>query len=59
MTQPKQPTEPATGKGSQAENPTGATPHGVPDGAAEHEPTGGPTSDRVQSETAVSRTKKS
>ena len=58
MSQPKQPIEPDAGDASHAENPTGETPHGVPEGSHEHEPMGRPTSDRSKTETAVHRSGK-
>jgi len=55
MTLPKQPPEPDRGHAAQTENPTGETPQGVPQGAADHEATGHPTSDRAKTETAANQ----
>ena len=52
MNQPKVQTDvPEDGAGSDA-NPTGTTPHGIPEGQADHEATALPTSDRQAAEVA-------
>ena len=52
MNQPKVQTDiPEDGAGSDA-NPTGTTPHGIPEGQADHEATASPTSDRQAAEVA-------
>ena len=53
MNEPKTPKDPPPEGASPAHNPTGETPHGIPDGAGDDEATGTPSSDRLQSETAT------
>jgi hypothetical protein len=55
MNQPKQPADPPHGGTSPDTNPTGNTPHGIPEGTADHEPKGRPTSDREKTESVPDR----
>ena len=58
MTQPKPHDElpPASPHGAEAaNNPTGETPQGIPQGTGEAEPKGRPTSDREESESAADK----
>jgi len=52
MNQPKQPDDPPQGGTSPDANPTGTTPHGIPDGQSEHDAKGYPTDTRHDTETA-------
>jgi hypothetical protein len=51
MSQPKQPPDPPSDGATPDTNPSGTTPNGIPDGAADHEPKGTPNSDRYKTET--------
>lgn len=53
MNQPKQPDDVPEEGASPAHNPTGTTPHGIPEGTGDHEAKGYPTDDRKDNETAV------
>ncbi len=56
MNEPKiQTDDPPTQGTSPDHNPTGTTPHGVPEGMEDTEAKGHPTSDRQKTETAVPR----
>ncbi len=52
MNQPKVQTDIPEDGGSPDHNPTGTTPHGIPEGMAHEEATALPTSDRGAAETA-------
>ena len=59
MTDPKQPPDHTPAKGTAPDhNPTGTTPHGIPEGMEEHESKGWPNDDRQRSETAAHPTEK-
>ena len=55
MNEPERPQDPPTEGAPPAHNPTGTTPHGVPDGASDAEPKGMPDSGRHQTETVPDR----
>ena len=58
MNQPKQPDDvPAQGTGPD-HNPTGTTPHGIPEGMEDADAKGRPNSDRQNTETAPARIEK-
>ena len=60
MNTPKvQTDDPPTEGASPDHNPTGTTPHGIPEGMEYQEAKGKPSSDRGATETAVSRIEKS
>lgn len=52
MNQPKVQTDITEDGASPDHNPTGTTPHGIPNGMADHKATALPTSDRGATETA-------
>ncbi|GAC1347245.1 MAG: hypothetical protein NVSMB18_31690 [Acetobacteraceae bacterium] len=57
MTEPMQPADPPAEGASPAHNPTGATPHGIPEAMTDGAPAASPTSDRHETEIAPLRGK--
>lgn len=58
MNQPKVQTDVPDEGASSDSNPTGTTPHGIPDGMCDQDATATPTSDRGATETAVAKIEK-
>lgn len=58
MNKPAQPADVPDQGATSDHNPTGTTPHGIPDGMSDHDAKGHPTDDRQATETATQEIEK-